>query len=63
MGSFDITELGTEYCPECGRQYWVRYQSLPFKDKDDARCECGHVFRKWNETGMYMYQEIGENRE
>lgn len=44
MGSFGITGLGTEHCPECGRQYRVRYQSLPLKGKDDAHCDCGHVF-------------------
>ena len=61
MNSFKVTELSFEQCPKCGRRYRVQYQRLPLKDKDDARCACGHIFRKWNEMGMYMYQEIANS--
>ena len=58
MSSFTVRELEQESCEKCGKRYRVQYQNLPIRDRDYFSCKCGHTLRSWNETGMYMYQEV-----
>jgi len=60
MAAFDIRDMGTEACPDCGAVYKVQYQELPLKDDDEFICACGHTMASWRETGMYMYTLIQE---
>ena len=58
MSTWGETELQNKTCPNCGKEYSVKYQSLPLKDDDKFTCSCGEVLRSWRETGMYMYTEV-----
>lgn len=58
MATWDINDLGIETCKTCGKDYHVRYQSLPLRDQDSFTCECGEVMRSWKDTGMYMYELV-----
>jgi hypothetical protein len=62
MATWDENELSNEICPNCGMEYSVVFKKLPLRDDDRFVCTCGHVMRKWKETGMYMYQAISEKR-
>ncbi len=45
-------------CPQCERNYEVKYRKLPARDQDKFTCKCGHILKKWNDTHVPDYIEI-----
>lgn len=62
MATWDESLLPNDTCPECGTEYRVKFQKLPLRDEDHFTCDCGHVMKRWKETGMYTYEAIKGKR-
>jgi hypothetical protein len=48
----------TTKCPECNREYTIKYETYPMRDKDKFACECGHIMAEWNSTEAPIYTLI-----
>lgn len=46
-----------ETCSGCGKKWDVKEENVPWRDKDEMTCTCGHVMHKWNGGITYWHHE------